>query len=441
MIRAEFMSLIQTLSQSRSDRSRRPNSTMPSQMAARAMACVLLLILRGTSTAQPPPQAVAPETISSPDGTLHAFRNSVGLTEVLAISDAGTLLGRREKLTSVRSLRQHPFLRRDGKDEELPIPSGFTSIDVFGLSEAGSVVGYTTRPIGHPNGSQRAVVWSNGAPTVLPVAAGYRDAVGHDMDAAGSLVTGIQLGRDPPRIVPCVWHRTDDQWQVSLLETPVAYNPLLSTARVVMSPNGKRIAASLVASEQGAIRSYALYFFERRDESWIGRPIVERAVHLADLNDAGTAVGRILFERNRRAFVVQNEQGRLLPIPEGHVSSYATSVNAHDQIVGHSSEPRGPHAELSACLWHNSRNLHVLRFSDSIDSSTALAISNSSTVAGQLFCVDGTSMAYTLRLNPRGLDEPAQNGDPPNSDQDDSDQNDSDEQSRTEPAQSEPVEP
>ena len=66
-----------------------------------------------------------------------------------------------------------------------------------------------------------------------------------DISADGRVVVGYSTGLN--RMVPCVWERggADQRWHVTQLPTIHEYNPFLLSSRVVISDNGRRIAACL----------------------------------------------------------------------------------------------------------------------------------------------------------------------------------------------------
>ncbi len=324
---------------------------------------------------------------SEPATKLEMFTNSPGFCEVTGLNRAGWVLGRRE-MAGPGTLTLTPFLRKDGRDESIPIPDDFTNVEVLGLSDSGHLVGFATRPLGHPQGNQRAVVWdANSASSVLlPLADGYRGSCAFDISQDGCHAVGFLLGRDPARLKPCRWDRADETWSCAELESPYEYNPLLSSAQVAISDDGRWLAASLVTELNAAgQRRYGLFTWQRQaDESWQRRQRTDRAVHLGDINNQGLVVGRVLERGQRRAFVAAvDEPEQLLPLPEGRVSSYATDVNQHGQVVGVAEDPPGPEGVMSAFLWQSGR-LQPLGLPADVEMSTANTITDEGRVGGLL---------------------------------------------------------
>ena len=324
------------------------------------------------------------------------FQNADGLVEVLYLNDRQSLILRREVArTNVREMRT--FVRLGDDEFPLNVPDGFTNVEALGINQRDQIVGYATRPIGNRNGNQRAVVWSPHEASVLPVPEGYRGGVGHDISGDGLRVTGIVLGRDPPRIIPCIWEWMDQNWTWRQLPSDFEFNRLLTTAHVVISDNGEIIAASV---ETGPSR-YGLYYWrEDKQGNWQPKLMLERAVHLANISDSGLAVGRVLMGRHRRAFVFSPEDGaRIIPLPIGHVSSRATGVNAKGQVVGYSEERPGPQGTMTAFLWHNGR-LRPLSFPQETAMSTANWVTNDGRIGGLVQYGEEQVLGYTLSPKP-----------------------------------------
>ncbi len=242
--------------------------------------------------------------------TLVRFSHSPGWSVVLDCNQQGLVLGEHEVADPEIGLSLNPYLRRGDEDLSLPIPESFTHIEVARLSETGLVVGFATRPIGHPEGNQQACIWDsqNARVELLEIPDGFRGSSAFDIDADGSTVCGYVVGRDPPRLTPCVWQRSATDWRCALLSAPQAYNPLLTSGHVVISDDGQRIAASLVVESGGGdlpVFINHLFVWERADDgTWKRRLLVEQAVHLANINNQGVIAGRVTVPRTKAGICV-----------------------------------------------------------------------------------------------------------------------------------------
>ena len=148
------------------------------------------------------------------EAPLSRFSNSPGLSRVIDLNQQGTILGEREVIEAGMTLSVNGYLRRGQRDCDLPIPEGFTHFEVARLSETGSVVGFATRPLGHPQGNQRACVWDSERDRVelLDLPDSFRGSCAFDIDADATTVCGYLVGRDPPRMLPCIWQRSGQGW-------------------------------------------------------------------------------------------------------------------------------------------------------------------------------------------------------------------------------------
>ena len=133
------------------------------------------------------------------------------------------------------------YVRVDGTDRSVPIPEEFTHVEPQVITNSGHVIGFATRPAGHPQGNQRAWVWAIDQPVaeLLPLPDGFRGSCAFDSSQDAHRVCGYVLGRDPPRMIPCVWDKGSDGWTCQLLPVWDEYNPLLASARVAISDDGQ----------------------------------------------------------------------------------------------------------------------------------------------------------------------------------------------------------
>ncbi|HST44705.1 MAG TPA: hypothetical protein VLK29_05710, partial [Luteimonas sp.] len=77
------------------------------------------------------------------------------------------------------------------------------------------------------------------------------------------------------------------------------------------------------------------------------------SVFVADLNDAGFAVGYAVGAKDfvNRPFLWDGTSAILLPIPEGREEGYATGINEQGLVVGHASVLTKSGAQTTALLW------------------------------------------------------------------------------------------
>jgi uncharacterized membrane protein len=268
----------------------------------------------------------------------------------------------------------------------VPIPETFTHVEVQALDGRDQVVGFATRPAGHPQGNQRAFVHdlSRGSTVLLPLPNEFRGSCAFDISRDGTCVSGYVVGRAPPRMSPCVWTRRHEEWLLTLLPIVNAFNPLLTTAQVHVSDNGLLVAASAVdrITPEG-VRHYGLYVWRKRDlDSWDSQRLTDHAVHLGDVNDAGMIAGRVLQGNRHHAFVFDPARGPLvLPLPDGRGSAYATDINAQGQVVGVLEDPPGPAGTVTAFLWERGQ-LQPLPFDIRTAASTANCITDDGRIGG-----------------------------------------------------------
>jgi hypothetical protein len=250
------------------------------------------------------------------------------------------------------------------------------------------VVGFVTRPGGDPDGSQRAFVWTTAEPKpeLLPLPDTFRDSCAFDGSHDARVISGYVLGRDPPRLQPCVWRREAAGWSCQLLPAIEAFNPLLVSAQVVISDNGRIVAAPLVAGRSSAgVLEYDLFRWTLDAAGpWEYDAVYDRAIHLGDVNDQGVIVGRALVQGQRRPFIYDPTWGaQVLDLPAGRGGGQANDVNRHGQVVGVWDDPPGPEGTMSAFVWYRGQWTD-LPFGIEVAASTANVITDNGRVGGLL---------------------------------------------------------
>ncbi|MCA9172554.1 MAG: hypothetical protein KDB23_33040, partial [Planctomycetales bacterium] len=264
--------------------------------------------------------------------------------------------------------------------------------------------------------SQRSLVLNvnNAEQEWLPIPGDYRDSVACDVSADGKVVTGYVIGRDPPRMLPCVWEKSATGWRAAVLVTPYLENPLLTTASVVVSNDGKLIAVSLVESRVDDLPRYALYVYRRQadgdpeeenraadaaQQRWTAELVLPQAVHLAGVTDDGQIVGRIL-ERNRRVAVLVSATEKTVQqiLPEGYTNSRATGINRQAIVVGVADNGRMGMGETRAFAWRDGKFLD-LPFPADVTSSVINCISAEGRMAGMIERTIESSTAEPTYVN------------------------------------------
>ncbi len=318
---------------------------------------------------------------------LLTFRSSPGITEVTSVNRHRQLIGRRE-VVAPGGMLMNGFVRVGENVHDAPIPDTFTHIELSVLSDSGWIAGYATRPIGHPVSSMQALLLhvESREVVILPLPEGMRDACALDVSADGRRVSGYAIGRDPPRLLPVIWTLTDDGWKSQKLPCPIEYNPLIVSARVVLSDDGRKAAASVVTRvDELERRDYALFRWTiAEDGTSQAVTIVPYAVHLADLNDRGQLAGRVLLRGKKRPFFYDPITGaKELPIPETAEHVYVTDLNQAGDAVGIAEDPRGPDGSSHAVFWIDGQ-LKAMTFGFEVGGSTALTITDERLVGGSL---------------------------------------------------------
>ena len=351
--------------------------------------------------------AVCLETSTAQELRLRTFRKSPSITEVISLNDTGTVLGRYETVQA-GLLEFQNFVLQDGHERKISVPDGFTHAEPLRLNHVNEVVGFITRPVGSKNGNQRGAVWNKSSLHILPPPPSYRDSSAHDISHDGRIVSGIAIGKDPPRVVPCIWYRRKrDQWHPVELPCPERYNPLLVTAHVVLSDDGRRAAGSVVTQKSGARMSYGVYYWSQKNrlDDWSSTLVLNRAVHLADITNHGLGVGRVLEQGHRRAFVLSAKgDGKLLPLGSDHQTSYATDVNNQGQVVGFSESPPGPDGTMTAFTWQNDVTF-PLPLPKDVVASTANTITDNGRIGGLMQRSASTVEGYEIQWTPNVADD------------------------------------
>lgn len=308
--------------------------------------------------------------------------------EVLDRNRTGDRLLQREVAENEFALSLLTFIQPSESDELLRVPilEQFTTVSAFHLSDVSEVVGFATRPLRDPRGSQRAFIWNWKQPSAsaLPLPASFRGSCAFDISADGTTVSGFVLGAQPPRISPCVWRRQEGQWEHEFLPCPSVYNPFLSSGKVVVSADGNVVAASVLRGPGLGTGNQLMIWRRDQDGAWIGKAAGNYAVRIADVTNMGVVAGTITQRGKRRGLVSDPQTGIHVVAPlEGDTGLDFLDVNEHGEVVGNSDDPPGPEGGTVAVRWDLARKqLEAVDFRVPSIFSTATTINDQGEIAG-----------------------------------------------------------
>ena len=309
--------------------------------------------------------------------------------EVLDQNRRGDLLVQREVADTAFSTSLATFIHPAGQKDatRLPCPPNFTSVNFLHISDTGEVIGFATRPLGNPNGNQRAFIWDWAEQQFaeLPLPKTFRGSCAFDLSANGKTVCGYVLGANPARITPCVWHHSEKGWNYQLLPCPFPYNPFLTTGRLAISSDGQVIAGSVVGSEEPVRRSQLVLWKQDSSGQWKDNVIGRYAVRLGDVNNQGIVVGSITGRGGKKIGLVVNPNSETFLVEplKGDASLEFLGINNRGEVVGNSDDPPGPEGGTVAIRWNlREQQLRAIDFGRPTLFSTANTIMDSGDVGG-----------------------------------------------------------
>ncbi len=318
---------------------------------------------------------------------LKLIDNSTTFSQAIAINAKLEILGARE-VEDGPSIAMKPYFRSGDTDVQLNPPKGFTNLEPQALSETGLVVGYVSRPLGSENGSLRGFVWNSKTSELSLLEPLPTDIGSHaqDISADGKRITGYSTGHTPPRIRPCVWQWQEKakKYQPQQLSTILPNNPYLQTGQVIISPDGKRIAACITEEQLSDFVFDSSLFVWTCSESgeWERKKLSNEQPKLKDMNDLATIVGATAGEERGRACVIDPdgkiELIELLPEDETNV---AYGINNAGTVVGMSDDPHGGEGGPQAFIWRKGVVEPLKLLKSTVDSS-AMAINQDGAIAG-----------------------------------------------------------
>jgi len=272
--------------------------------------------------------------------------NSKTLSQAIAINSALEVIGTRE-VTEGQIASMRGFFRREEVDDAFTPPKTYTNMEPCALSENGVVAGYVSRHFGTDK-SMLGFVWDSRNKETVLLQPLETDSIcqAQDVSADGKIVSGYSTGSNPPRTRPCVWELTDNskEYVVRELSSIIGNNPFLQGGRVLVSPDGKRVAGC-IAEEQLSPISFnsSLFVWEHSENGeWNRRKISDEQPKLRDMNNAGTVVGSLKLEGILRACTV-DVKGKitLIDLLPGDESNEAHGINSKGTVVGQSDDPMG----------------------------------------------------------------------------------------------------
>ncbi len=322
------------------------------------------------------------------DFELRLIENSKTLSQAVAINSALDVIGTREvtegPITSFRG-----FFRRGDIDVEFGLPKTYTNLEPCALSENGFVAGYVSRQSGSDK-SMLGFVWDSNTKEMLLLQPLETDSIcqAQDISADGKIVSGYSTGSNPARTRPCVWELTDGSTVLvpRELSSVIANSPFLQGGRVLISPDGKRVAACIAEEQLSPINfNSSLFVWEHSDNGeWIRRKISDEQPKLKDINNAGTVVGSFKIDGILRACLV-NLQGKitLIDLLPGDESNEAYGITSDGVVVGLSDAPMGRDGGPTAFVFKDGV-VSPLPMPKNTIHSAALGISDSGAICGYL---------------------------------------------------------
>ena len=322
------------------------------------------------------------------DFEIRLIENSKTLSQAVAINSALDVIGTREvtegPITSFRG-----FFRRGEVDIDFAIPKTYSNLEPCALSENGFVTGYVSRPFGSDK-SMLGFVWDSKTQDMVLLLPLATDSIcqAQDISADGKIISGYSTGSNPPRTRPCVWELAEGSTALEPreLSSIIENSPFLQGGRVLISPDGKRVAGCIAEEQLSPIDfNSSLFVWEHSDNGdWIRRKISDEQPKLKDINNAGTVVGSLKVEGILRACVV-NLKGKitLIDLLRGDESNEAYGITSDGIVVGLSDDPMGHDGGPTAFMFKDGKVSPLLMPKETIHSA-ALGISDSGAICGYL---------------------------------------------------------
>ncbi len=302
--------------------------------------------------------------ITQGDYELQVIDNSTSFSQGLAINSGGAIIGQREIANADLTMLSSEYFYCDDKQMlTAPPVEGFTNFEVQALSNNNLAVGLATRQIGSPDGSVIAIVWDTamGKTIKLPRPAESIATHAQDISADGRRVSGYATGEKGLR--PCVWtwDAETKEWNPQVLPTLYEHNPYVMASRVVISPNGKLLAACCTFDLSKGVIDSSLFMWREVDGQWERELINDEQLYLRDINDAGVIVGSLTNRLGLRLPQVVGVDGQLQEVKllPGDESGEVWGINAEGIVVGFSDDPHGPTGGPQAIMWKEGKTTAI----------------------------------------------------------------------------------
>jgi hypothetical protein len=323
-------------------------------------------------------------------GAIEVVANSPTISQATGMNASGSLIGTFEVSDlNGATMKTMSFYQGKFGYKPIPIPKSFTSFEAVGISDGERVIGYATRPIGHPDGTLKGIVWEPESEefTILPPAEGDRACHAQDISADGLRISGYSTG--PDRLRPIVWDfdKNTKEWVVTVLSTLHDNNPYLMSSQLLLSPDGKFAAGCCTESflPDGGVDSSLYGWTQNKEGKWERQSLSVEQLYVKGVNNRREIVGSILGLRGERQPVYVSPEGefRQLDLLDGDESGEAKDINSDSVIVGLSDDPRGPEGGPEPCRWTKTGKAERITFTD-LSYGALHAINDAGQMAGMI---------------------------------------------------------
>ena len=322
------------------------------------------------------------------DFEIRLIANSKTLSQAIAINSSLEVIGTREitegPITSFKG-----FFRKAEVDETFAVPNSYTNLEPCALSENGLVTGYVSRTSGTDK-SMLGFVWDSRSKEVVLLQPLETDSVcqAQDISADGKIVSGYSTGSNPPRTRPCVWELANESAKLvpRELSSIIPNSPFLQAGRVIISPDGKRVAACISEEQLSPISfNSSLFVWEHaKNGDWNRSKVSDEQPKLKDMNNGGTMVGSVKSEGYFRACIVDlTGELKLIDLLAGDESNEANGVTESGIVVGFSDDPMGGIGGPTAFVFTDGV-VSPLELPKNTIHSAALGITDSGAICGYL---------------------------------------------------------